>query len=154
MPKGSLLKQYLPAGVIKVFRRRDCFDRGICQKPLLASSFVKILAPLSCESVLYYRQRVDIPEYTLVERFEINAYSDGPRLLWHDYYPCTPWNRFVYLGDDAHCLHSVQFLDHFRTEWQCHVSGGVECIWFCIWLEFDVILLSFLAPQRPVEISL
>ena len=47
MPKGSLLKQYRPAGVMNVVRRRDHCERGICQKPLLASNFVKTLAPVS-----------------------------------------------------------------------------------------------------------
>ena len=47
MPKCSLLKQYRPAGVMNVVRRRDRCERGICQKPLLASNFVKTLAPVS-----------------------------------------------------------------------------------------------------------
>ena len=51
MPKGSLLKQYLPVGVMKVVRRREEGERGICQKPLLASNFEKTLAPASCASV-------------------------------------------------------------------------------------------------------
>ena len=45
MPKGSLLKQYLPNGVIKVVRGRDSGANGICQNPLLASSLLKIVAP-------------------------------------------------------------------------------------------------------------
>lgn len=48
MPKQSLLKQYLPYGVINVVSRADSLDRGICQNPEFASSFEKILAPSSC----------------------------------------------------------------------------------------------------------
>ena len=47
MPKGSLLKQKRPYGVIKVVRRRDSVANGICQKPLLASNLLKTLAPES-----------------------------------------------------------------------------------------------------------
>ena len=47
MPNGSLLKQYHPVGVMNVVRRREDCVRTICQKPLLASSFVKMLAPFS-----------------------------------------------------------------------------------------------------------
>ena len=42
MPMGNLLKQYQRAGMMNVVRRRDRCERGICQKPLLASNFVKI----------------------------------------------------------------------------------------------------------------
>ena len=47
MPNGSLLKQYRPAGVMNVVRRQEDCVRGIYQKPLLASSLVKTLAPVS-----------------------------------------------------------------------------------------------------------
>ena len=50
MPKGSLLKWYLPTGVMKVVSGRDSGDNGICQNPLLASSLVKMVAPVSCAS--------------------------------------------------------------------------------------------------------
>ena len=45
IPKGSLLKQYHPLGEMKVVNGLDSGARGICQKPLLASSFVKTEAP-------------------------------------------------------------------------------------------------------------
>ena len=40
MPKGSLLKQYLPRGVKKVVNCCVSSDSGICQKPLLASILI------------------------------------------------------------------------------------------------------------------
>ena len=51
MPKGTLLKQNRPMGVIKVVSRRDSFVRGICQNPELASSLVNTLAPDSWANV-------------------------------------------------------------------------------------------------------
>ena len=45
IPKGNLLKQYLPIGVIKVDNGLDSFSNGICQNPLIASSPLKIVAP-------------------------------------------------------------------------------------------------------------
>ena len=36
---------------MKVVSKRDCLERGICQNPLLASSFVNTFAPDSCASV-------------------------------------------------------------------------------------------------------
>ena len=48
MPKGNLLKWYLPKGVTKVVSGRDSGDNGICQNPLLASNLVKTVAPASC----------------------------------------------------------------------------------------------------------
>ena len=51
MPNGSLLKQYLPTGVMNVVRSREEGERGICQNPLLASNLEKIFAPLSRANV-------------------------------------------------------------------------------------------------------
>ena len=47
MPKGSLLKQYLPKGVTKVVSNLDCSDKGICQNPEFESNLLIILAPAS-----------------------------------------------------------------------------------------------------------
>ena len=51
MPKGILLKQYLPNGVMKAVRSFDSLVSGICQNPLLASGLLKIVAPESCARV-------------------------------------------------------------------------------------------------------
>lgn len=51
IPKGSLLKQYLLDGVMKVVRRQELGESGICQNPLLASSLVNSLAPVSWANV-------------------------------------------------------------------------------------------------------
>ena len=45
IPKGSLMKQYRPDGVMNVVRWQDSFSRGICQNPLLAQSLLKSVAP-------------------------------------------------------------------------------------------------------------
>ena len=47
IPTGSLLKQDLSNGVIKVVYRADSSKSLICQNPVLASSFVKTVAPVS-----------------------------------------------------------------------------------------------------------
>ena len=51
IPNGNFLKQYRPNGVMNVVRGCDCLASGICQNPLLASSLLKTLAPVSCASV-------------------------------------------------------------------------------------------------------
>ena len=51
MPNGSLLKQYLPNGVMNVVRYFDSSASGICQKPLFASSLLNSVAPDSCAKV-------------------------------------------------------------------------------------------------------
>ena len=50
MPNGSLWKQKRPKGVINVVSNADSRARGTCQKPELASSFERMLAPASCPS--------------------------------------------------------------------------------------------------------
>ena len=47
IPKSSLLKAYLPSGVMNVVRLCDSSDSGICQKPQLVSNLLKIVAPAS-----------------------------------------------------------------------------------------------------------
>ena len=51
MPKGNLLKQYLPYEVMTVVNRRDLALKGICQNPLFASSLLKSVAPANCARV-------------------------------------------------------------------------------------------------------
>ena len=45
MPKGNLLKQNLPNGVMNVVSSRDSAESGIYQNPELALRREKILAP-------------------------------------------------------------------------------------------------------------
>ena len=52
MPKGMRLKRYCPNGVRKVVRSRELTSRGTCQKPLLTSSLLNVVAPASCARVL------------------------------------------------------------------------------------------------------
>ena len=47
MPKGSLLKQYLPNGMTNIVNNQDSSARGFCENPLLVSSLLKILAPVN-----------------------------------------------------------------------------------------------------------
>ena len=51
MPKGNLLKQNLPKGVINVVNRQESSGNGICQNPLFASSLVNTVAPASLPKV-------------------------------------------------------------------------------------------------------
>ena len=53
MPNGSLLKQYLPLGVMNVVIRHEADECGICQNPLLASNLLKKRAPVILASVSY-----------------------------------------------------------------------------------------------------
>ena len=53
MPKGSLWKQNRPNGVMKVVSSAESGASGICQKPELASSLEKTLAPASCASLVH-----------------------------------------------------------------------------------------------------
>ena len=51
IPKGNLLKQKRPIGVMKVVSNLNCGDKGICQNPLLASNFENTFAPVNCARV-------------------------------------------------------------------------------------------------------
>ena len=51
IPKGNLLKQYRPFGMMNVVRCREGLASGICQNPLLVSNLVKTLAPASCDRI-------------------------------------------------------------------------------------------------------
>ena len=44
IPKGNLLKQNRPKGVMKVVSSLDFSARGICQKPAFASNLLKTFA--------------------------------------------------------------------------------------------------------------
>ena len=48
IPNGSLLNWKRPYGVMNVVRERDWSANGICQNPLLASNFEKVVAPDNC----------------------------------------------------------------------------------------------------------
>ena len=50
IPEGSLRKQYLPNAVMNVVSSSELGERGICQNPELASSFVKTSGPASLPS--------------------------------------------------------------------------------------------------------
>ena len=50
MPKGSLLKQYHPNGIMKVVNKRDSLLSGICQKLLLASNLLNTVAPVVAQA--------------------------------------------------------------------------------------------------------
>ena len=52
MPNGNLLKQNQPHGVINVVKSLDSLAKGICQKPLLASSLLNIVAPVIWPNVV------------------------------------------------------------------------------------------------------
>ena len=52
MPNGNLLKQNWPYGVINVVKSLDSLAKGICQKPLLASCLLNIVAPVSWGQLL------------------------------------------------------------------------------------------------------
>ena len=51
MPKGNLLKQNLPKGVINVVNGQESSDNRIYQNPLFASSLVNTVAPASLPKV-------------------------------------------------------------------------------------------------------
>ena len=53
IPKGSLLKQNLPYGIMNVVRSLEFIDNGTCQKLLFVSSLVNSLAPVSWARVIW-----------------------------------------------------------------------------------------------------
>ena len=66
IPKGSLLKQNLLNGVMKVVIRDDSWDSSTCQNPELASSLVNILAPLICARVCSTEGKICLSLCTLL----------------------------------------------------------------------------------------
>ena len=52
IPKGSLLKQYLPNGVRNVVNSWDSVSSEICQNPLFVSILENTVVPDSCDKVV------------------------------------------------------------------------------------------------------
>lgn len=66
MPKGSLLKQYLPSSVIKLVRWALFCSRGICQKPLLASKLENTVLLASLGSTSSKVGKVNLSDLTFL----------------------------------------------------------------------------------------
>ena len=90
-------KQYSPNGIIKVVRREDSLDSGICQNPALALSLENILAPASCPNVCSTDGRgcfsliTDL--FSSVRSVQILTAS----ALGHHNHGCTPCCRLLHL---------------------------------------------------------
>ena len=97
IPKGILLKQYRPKGVMNVVSSFYCSVNGFCQNPLFASSLLNILAPVSnarfCQPLV-----VDalLSKHCYYKRPEIHTYPDIPILLGSHDHASTPWCRNVH----------------------------------------------------------
>lgn len=74
IPKGNLLKQNRPNGVTNVVYSLESSLSGICQKSILASSFVNTFDPPSLAKLS--STGVDFPLYRCVELGEVDAYAD------------------------------------------------------------------------------
>ena len=110
IPKGNLLKQNLPNGVINVVRRRDAGESGICQNPLFASSLVNILASVSCARVLSTLGS----GWTSLRTLLLRGLRLTHILTPPDFFGATTIPAHQGVGtstlDDSHGLHSLKFL--------------------------------------------
>ena len=96
----------------------------ICQNPLLASILLNTLVPDS-KSVIYFGQRVGIPEDSCFEWLQVYPGPGHPIFLRSDQHSSTPGGRDVSFGDDSKWLHVCKFLHHLL--WSG--SGAFLCVW-------------------------
>ena len=115
IPNGSLLKQYLPKGVMNVVSNCDSSASGICQKPQFASSLLKIL-PLSVAPVCRQLEEVGglRSTYTLI----------APSFLGATTIAAHQGVGFLHLSDNPHPLHVLKLSLHFWEEWNWDVAGS------------------------------
>ena len=66
IPKGSLLKQKRPNGVIKVVKSADSGERDTCQNPEFASNLEKTFAPARCANVCSTAGKGCLSRFTLL----------------------------------------------------------------------------------------
>ena len=129
IPKGSLLKQYLPKGVIHVnaVSGLDSLASRTCQNPLFASSLLKSLAPATCSwaSVLS----------------TLGMGWTSHRSVWRQPSPHTRgWGHGSVISLTSPPF--VGFLLNFLTQRYCDISGSVEHIQDCIRFHLNHILFS------------
>ena len=98
IPKGSLREQYLPNGLVNVVSSSDLGERGICQNPELASSFVNTFATFSLPSVCPTEGR-------LCFSFSIRHHNHAGAC------------RIVYFANHAEVFHLFEFTSHYFQHW-------------------------------------
>ena len=98
MTKGSLLKWYLPKGIMKVVSGRDSGDNSICQKLLLASNLVNTVAPASCARA---SSTLGIG-CTSHSTFSLSGFRSTHSLLHHHHHPSTPRSGVFYFQNHSH----------------------------------------------------
>ena len=104
MPKGNLLKQNFPKGVINVVNRQESSDNGIYS----AINLVNTVAPASLPKVSSTEgMGCTSLKDALVQWFQVYTNSHLTQLLRHHYHTSELGSGCVHLGDHAHRLHSL-----------------------------------------------
>lgn len=117
MPKGNLLRQYLPNGVINVVSLQLSGCSGICQYPLAASREEKLLYHHSAWLLSHQGSAgctVVFPFNRLVQFCKINTDPGFGCILFQNWnHVCRHFSRLCHSFYDTIVLRSFQFLFYF-----------------------------------------
>ena len=139
MPKGSLLKQYRPDGVMNVVSRREGWLRGIYQKPLLASSLVKNFAPVSWARVSSTLGRGWTPLRTL----SLRGLRSTQIRIAPDFLGTTTIPAHHGVGSSTlEMIPSDSIRSSSSAKWEWNVTRCGEGMWSCIWFQPNVVFLT------------
>lgn len=112
MLKGSLLKWYLPNGVMKRVSGWDSGDNGICQNLLLASSLLKMVTPVSCASAsstlgigCTSRNMLSLSGFRSTD-------SHCSCFLWDNHHASTPGSGVFHFQDHSQGFHLAELILH------------------------------------------
>ena len=133
--KGSLLKQYLPYGVIKVVRRWDS-----ALSALFASNLLKRVAPVSCARVSSTWGIGNVFQRTFSFRgFKSTHILTSPDRFGTTTMPArTPRGGLLCdLCDDPHHLHSIEFVSNLFTERESDMTWCVQRVWHGIGFQLN-----------------
>ena len=150
MPKGSLLKQYRPTGVMIVVIRREAGERGISQNPLFASNLPKSLVPVSGAKVSSTFGSVCTSLKTLMFRgFRSTHMCTAPiffvTMAITANHPGTPLGRLLYFRYCSCLFHSVEFLYDLSPEGYGDMLRGEESMWDGINFQLYLVVFSKVA---------
>ena len=127
--KGSLRKQYLPNGVMNVVYCSEMGERGICQNPELASSFVNTFAPAILPCVWSTEGRscfsICTPSLNLFKSTQMRTFcfpiwspsSGTPFTLCHHHQAGASICRIFYSANPAKVFHTLEVISHCLHQW-------------------------------------
>ena len=136
IPKGSLLKQYLPYGVINVVRRRDS-----ALSALFTSNLLKRVPPVSCARVSSTWGIGNVSQRT----FSFRGFKSTHILTSPDRFGTTTMPACTPLCDYPHHLHSIEFVSNLFTEWESDMTWCVQRVWHGIGFQLNGVLLTYVA---------